>query len=597
MNKKSRRLLIFGLLLFCSVIVLALGLKYFPFTKVMKMPSAPEQAFVNPPMKQSLPPNTLYYDFEMAPGKETPDGFYKGIAHSGQYSVKAFGQNSFSIAVERTAAEIGVQNLKAVALSAWIYVFPTKNEVKGNMVFTASNELGVNVTWQGIGVLEPEVPQGKWFKVSKYFDLTSVPFKPDYKIQVYFWNNSRTDILIDDYTVIFGTPVDRRGDSAWVDMTKPGGFIPRFNYPPFQVAMLDREATGAATKLADISTKDKVIAGNFLNTGNDGLFVLRPDGRMTAYAFCSGSNEFRKISLSNQSSVGAILPVKKILKGKFLGNQADQVILSGDKGWMLCSLDPVTNPCNAAGTLQTSMKILWKSDSPAPSIYSGDFDADNRSEILVITNDGSWKVMAWESGGAAGGKCTVIATDDHEPVKVWVKADHETGISVGRFMPGINSDVVLNVTRRIGEVRCSYSLLRLNLSRKRWDPVYSEKQGYNGKIIGLDTLKPTDLFFTTQPGESRDVRVFRYNRDWRFDLKEIRFNDSTFRILSDVDFSGYDKDCNPKYYEALSLVPGYFTAPASCSFLVTGSVGKERNYASILPDFVHLYSVPTKKQP
>lgn len=595
MNKKTKRLLLFGVLLFCSIVMLALGLKYFPFTKVIKLPVGSEQAFVDPQKARTLSPNTLYYDFEVAPGKDMPGGFYKGLAHSGQYSVKAFGQNSFSVTVERTAKEIGVQNLKAVALSAWIYVFPTKNEVKGSMVFTASNELGVNVCWQGIGVVEPEVPRGKWFKVSKYFDLTTIPFKPDYKIQVYFWNNSRTDILIDDYTVIFGGPVDRRGDSAWVDMTKPGGFTPRFNYPPFPVSLLEKEMTGSTPKLAEVSTGDNAIAGNFLNTGNDGLFIIRKDGRPAAYAFCAANREFRKITLNNPSTLTPVQPVKKMLKGKFTGTQTEQFILSGDKGWMLCSLEPVANVCGAAGSLQTNLKILWKSDLPALTMYTGDFNGDHRSEMLVIADNGSWKVMAFEATGNAGGTWKVIAEDDHDPVMDWNKSNQEIGISVGRFLPGSANELILTVTKRKGVEKYSYSLRKLNSSRMRWDPLFSEKQNSVGITIGLDTLKPSDLFFTANALDGNEIKVYRYNRDWRFDLKEIRFNDSTFRILTQVDFHGYDNDRNPKYYESLTLITGYFLAPSSFSFLTIGGIEKERRYESILPDFVHLYSVPTKK--
>jgi hypothetical protein len=78
-------------------------------------------------------------------------------------------------------------------------------------------------------------------------------------------------------------------------------------------------------------------------------------------------------------------------------------------------------------------------------------------------------------------------------------------------------------------------------------------------------------------------------------MKEIRFTDSTFRIISAVDFHGYNRDQNPKYYESLKIVPGYFGDKASLSFLVFGHVSKSRHYQSILPDFVHIYSLPATK--
>ncbi|MEI7661351.1 MAG: hypothetical protein WCK34_04105, partial [Bacteroidota bacterium] len=345
MNKKSKRLLIFSLLLLFSVVVAALGLRYFPFRRLVKMPAGSETEFINPKDSKPLSPHSLLYNFEVAPGKEMPGGFYKGLAHSGQYSVKAFGQNSFSIAVERTAKEVGIENLKAVALSAWIYVFPTKKEVKGTFVFTASNELGVNVYWQGVGLHEPEVPRGKWFKISGNFDLSAVKFKQDYKLQIYFWNNSSTDILIDDYNIIFGGPVERRGDSAKVDMTLPAGYAPRLNYPPFPVSYLEKETLSGLPKPADIGESDRVVAGNFMNTGNDGLFITTLGGKPSAFAFCPENCEFRRIILGNPSSLAAVAPVKMILRGRFLNGTGDQVVISGDRCWVLAAIDMAGAPC------------------------------------------------------------------------------------------------------------------------------------------------------------------------------------------------------------------------------------------------------------
>jgi hypothetical protein len=71
--------------------------------------------------------------------------------------------------------------------------------------------------------------------------------------------------------------------------------------------------------------------------------------------------------------------------------------------------------------------------------------------------------------------------------------------------------------------------------------------------------------------------VFRYNRDWRYDLKEIRFNDSTFQVIANIDFTGYEKDFNPKYYEVLRLVPAMLVNPGMASFLVIGKNCKKKD--------------------
>ncbi len=595
MVKKKKRVVILGVILLFSVVVLALGYKYFPFSKMVKMPAGSEKDYISPEKKHKLVPNTLYYDFEVAPGKEMPGGFNKGLAHSGQYAVKAFGQNSYSVAVEKTAGEIGIDNLKAVAISAWIYVFPTKKEVKGSLVFAISNEVGVNVSWNGLYVYDPEVPRGQWFKVSKYMDLSKVEFKPGYKVQLYFWNTSSADILVDDYFISFGGAVDRRGDSARVDMTKPAGFIAKYNYPPFPVSLLEKEPLGKSITPAEIDPSDFAIAGNFYNTGNDGLLAIGKNGRVVAYTFCQGSREFRKINISNQQSLQALGSVRKIVKGKFLPGNADQVVVIGEKGWMLGAINPPGNICSGNGAWQGNLKILWKSSEVAGTLEAGDFNGDKRAELLSVAANGTYKMMSFEpDANKTGGNWKVLYADDQKPITEWDQGIQETGISVGRFLPGEARDVVLTVTKNKSDKKYGYSLRKFNLTTRNWEPVFGVKQQQAGKTIGIDTLKPADLFFTVSEGANKTT-IFRYNRDWRYDMKEIRFNDSTFTIVSDVDFHGYEKDQNPKYYESLKLVPGGYLNASTVSFLTLGSIPKSRHYQAILPDFAHLYSLPAIK--
>ncbi len=595
MHKKSKKLLIFSLLLFISIVVVALGLKYIPLHAKVKLSSETESEFENPKKAATLPPHALYYDFELAPGVAMPDGFKKGQAHSGQYSVKAFGQNAYSVTVERTIREVGMENMKAAALSAWIYVFPTTNEVKGSMVFSVVNDKGESACWQSIGVNDPEVPRGRWFKITGVFDLSAMTFKPENKIKIYFWNNSHTDILIDDYRVVLGSEPPRRGDSTWVDMTRPMAFTARFNYPPFRVESLEKVPQVTLPKSAEIGVGDQVVAGNFQNTGTDGLFLLREDGSAGAFIFCPEKREFRKVSVDNALPLAGLGTINKILKGKFLGTAGDQVVISGSKGWMLAALEPGASACSAAAPLHVALKVLWKSTVPASVLCAGNFTGGQRSEILSVSDDGSWQLMSFEQPGNGGGAWKVVAEDHQSPVKEWILKNRVVSLTAGRFISHAAGDQVLSVGHAAREVKTSYSIRKFNTSRMKWEAVYPEKQDCCGKTIGLDTLKTTDIFFAISSGGGNETRVMRYNRDWRFDLKEISFNDSTFVIRNSIDFHGYALDHNPKYYELLMLIPGHFLSGAGISFLAVGHMTKGEHYEAILPDFTDLYSFTQKK--
>ena len=590
MRKKSKKILLFGVLAFFSVVVVALGLRYFPFTRVMKLPAAAEKEFVNPQRPQTHAPKSLYFDFEVAPGKDLPDGFYKGLAHSGQYSVKAFGQNSYSLTIERSAKEVGIENLKAIAVSAWIYLFPTKNEVKGTFVLAASNDLGVNVFWQGVEIRGPEVPQGKWFKISGSFDLASVDFKPGYKLQFYFWNNSRTDILVDDYYIVFGGAVDRRGDSALVDMTRGIPFTPRFNFPPFPVINLELIATAKPVSLDKKPSGAPAISGNFLGNSADDLLTTGPHGNLILFSFCQSGKEFRQVLINNMEQLAPLGKIEKLLKGKFLPGTSVQFILSGEKYWILAGFEPLRDLCTTTSTLQTTLKIFWKSDSPLRSAYTGDFDGDHNAEILVLEPEGNWKMMSFILQGKEGGSWKNFPEKNPTPIPEWNSSKYELGITPGRFLNGIACDIILAVVKNKENGKKDYTFRKFTAGH--WLPLFPENQGFCGKTIGLDTLNPDDrFFFLHHPGE-KETRIFRYDRHWRFDLKEIRFSDSAFHILATVDFHGYNKDHNPKYYESLSMVTGDFINGSLPGFFVTGNMTGGKYDEEILPGFSALYSLP-----
>jgi len=595
--KKKKWIIILGLLIVVSVIVVAVGLKYFPFNKVVSIPSSSETEFTNPQKIHSSAPHSLFFDFEMTPGKDTPDGFYKGIAHSGQFSAKAFGQNSFGASIERTAGELGLENLKAVSLSAWVYVFPGSKEVSATLVFAASNELGVNICWKGVGLSGPGIPKGKWFKISGNIDLSEVKFKPDYKLKVYFWNNSPTDILVDDYYMVFGGPVERRGDSAMTDMTKGGAFNARFNSPPFPVIFLERET--AFNKITGLTPSSHFLAGDFLGNagGQQSILVTKAGTRPVLLAFCPGSTEIKKLTVRVPAEILPILNSGKILKGKFIAGPGEQLLVFSEKGILMGQLDKIKLSCDASDPAEIVFKVIWKTENTQFEgirllndlpVLSCDLNRDGLSELLLPTENGNWKILKFNPESKEGWK--IVAEGNRNPVKEWDPAIFNIGFFMGRFLPRLNEEVILTVVNNKISGKNDYSLRWFNPSEGRFEPRFTEKQQFFGKTIGLDTLKPSDQFFTGEDGSGQGKKIFRLNRDWRFDLKQLKFNDTTFQIVDNLDFRGYDKDHNPKYYEQLQLIPGKFSNTAM-SVLVIGTNTPE---SKDLPDVIELYTLPQK---
>ena len=621
---KLYRYLFISVLVF--VILLALAYRYVPLARIIRVTASKEMSYSEPPKTGTEPPNSIAFDFEVAPGKEVPAGMITGNAHSGKYAAKAFGKNAFTPALERSAGELGVSKLKFVSVSSWVFVKPGPEPVTAALVLAASNNMGVNICWKGIGLKDPFVPRGKWFKMSGQFDLSDVKFTKDTRLQLYFWNNSSTDIFIDDYYMVYGGPQPRRGDTTYVDLTK-GPYQARFNYPPFPFRYLRMAEIGgiAGTSLLSgggvtqgvILPSDPAISGMFLagTQGRDVLFVMPRMGKPMIFSYCSEASSFNKAEVVFTAAAQA--PGKHyLLKGKFLFGETEQLLFISEKSCGLYKFSSKGSVCKEGNIVEAG--LLWQSENlgslqfdPAKPLLSADFDGDGISEILSVRNNGEWKLFSFQAG-KPGGAWTLLSEGKESP-ETWKQ--NNTGFTAAYFLPGQAQCEVLSVSENTKDHKFSYTLSMYSPAKKSFVSCFTGKYGMRdgspnsggspnpggayGKVIGIDTLKPGDQFFCGNFGPNASPVVMRYNRDWRYDLKEIAFSDSAYHILNNIDFTGYSADHNPKYYEVLKLIPGRFTGN-QVSFIVIGRNCKNKDYNGKecseyedlpeLPDFISVYS-------
>jgi len=583
MKKKYKKVLLLFLVLIFLIILIVGGKMIFPVWRILHLSQTPEREFIHHREIQSVP-NSLSLDFEVVPGLPEPSGLFKGIAHSGQYSAKVFGKNSYSLNIERKASEIGRNHLDAVALSVWVYIFPTKTEINSDLLLAISNGFGVNIATRRVSVEGNELPMGKWFKVSGLFDLSDIHIKPDYRLQVCYWNNSNTDILVDDFYIVFGGPEPRQGDSTLVDLTRGTPFIPKFNFPPFPFHLFGKEEIRNGTssflinngkiKEGDISPYDQIFSGHFISDrrATEDLLVVNKTGKVELFTFCRNDKAFRKITPVIPPDMQSVFQSAGILTGCFTGDGNMQVLLSGPKVLVVGEFEKVRNACSDA-ILRVSFKPLFQTiTNPLTAgnshLIAADLGGNRITEILAITENGWWKVYQFEKGKKE--PFTVIASGNSDPLKSWNGRQTDFKITPGRFLQKYSQDLLLTVSAEKSRLGYTWSLLRFDPASHSFLPCFGEKQNHFGKTFGLDTLKPGDEIFTGTFEKNGRMKVFRYNRDWRYDLKEIRFNDSTYQVLTNMDFTGYEKDFNPKYYEILRLVPAMLVSPGQTSFLVIG---------------------------
>ncbi|MBN1198664.1 MAG: hypothetical protein JXA23_04865, partial [Bacteroidales bacterium] len=455
-------------------------------------------------------------------------------------------------------------------------------------------------------------------KVNAYFDLSDVRLREDDKIQLYFWNNSSTDILVDDFYYVFGAPRERLGDSARVDMTREEGYRQAFNIPPFPLSWLRKQETGSRgvflisqeqVTAGEITPADKVIAGNFINPKGSlqSMLVITPEGIPSLFHYCPASKTFEEVSLDCPLELHSLLQGFTRMKGSFLARSGDQLFIAGPDGMALLGFEGSTGFCTGKKA-EAKVRVLWRSEGPELAgirvkeenqVTAGDLNGNGMDELLLFDGQGSWKILQFSAEGSAGSWKTLASGEEYK-VREWNRSLVDFKATVDPYLTPSKQDLVLTRFRDLKTGKEAYTLLRFLAGDNKFVKVFHDRHGSLGMTIGIDTLKLSDQLLpgTFYPG--KPVTFLRYNRDWRYNLKEISFNDSTFRILASVDFTGYPEDQNPKYYEILKLYTGNWLSPDITSVLVIGRNCKDPGYSGgncseyknlpDLPNMLQLYS-------
>lgn len=572
-SKRFLFLVLIAVLLVAGAVFL--GYRYLPLNRIFKVRSVDETGFVQDPRANTWPSSTLLFDFEVAPGTPIPGNLSDKQAHSGKLSAKAFGKNSYSISFERTAGEIGIDNLRSVSVSAWIYLYPGQNEPLASLVFAASNKK-INIVWKGVSVNGKEVPRGKWFKISGFFDLSGVGFKPDSRLEIYFWNNSDNDFLVDDLFIAFSGPAERPGDSTLVDLTR-GAYTPRFNYPPFPYEFLESREIGNAQSgflvmngtihFGDLNPFHTILTGPFITAerGMDDLLVFDNREKFEIYSFCTEKNEFNRLDPVLPVQVKNMLPGSRIITGSFSTPGKRQLLIIGKSGLLLGNFQTLDKKCSDNGA-QVKFSVVNQADknpfSDADTILTGDFLGVTTDQLLVLKRDGSWSLHRYLKENT---EVFSLIAQGTGPIPGWNSANYERRLTSGRFLQNQTSDLILTVYRDIFHGKKGYALLRYNSGSKSFLPVTP-----GGRIVGLDTLQTNDEILSCPALSIGNTCFLWYSHDKGFKLKRIAFSDTTYSILSNVDFHGYRQDFNPKYFEILRIVSGRLLEKNQITHLVIG---------------------------
>jgi hypothetical protein len=180
--------------------------------------------------------------------------------------------------------------------------------------------------------------------------------------------------------------------------------------------------------------------------------------------------------------------------------------------------------------------------NPNSNAYSGDFNTDGKTDVLLVeTKTNTWKILNFT------GKEWILVSEGKDPKKEWIS---------------------------------------------------------NKKTVVAGVINPGDTLFPGNYTEQKQTYL-KLNTDWRFDLKLLEKEDSGYLIIGNVDFKGYPKDYNPKYFEFVKLITGKFLSKEKTSVLVvmcncadadfSGKKCDQIENLPFLPNSVQVYSISTQK--
>lgn len=578
-SKKTLYLILFLFIVFISGIVL--------FFIAPKLISYKQK---HAPYKQEYAerPNKIFVNFE---NFELSKAITDRWAYSGQKSAVVEGNNSFSPIIKRPVSEIGLTYMDRAGLSAYIYVFGNNIEsLDASLVLAVTDTNENNIFWGNIAIDAVFFPTEKWTKVSGVFDWQDIDIKEEYNINIYLWNNSPTKILLDNVLAVFGKDAPLLGDTTYCHVGAKGKALPPFNYPPHNFLHLPKAHvnTGHLYKLLDVWKKhqgclsDIILTGNFFNT-SDGLddIIFLDDGQLKWLYYKPQKKEFFSVNLQAPEKISEIWQqsLKLSFSQPHTKDNAFLLIDTLSSKYFLCHLTQETNNESSRPKIiaeSLNHNDFYLNNKKPVSFHKVRMPSQKGDKLLCVYENGR---MATFSPGTQKWVKTPLVIGGQTQKQITAQR-HNMQIVSGFFIKGETMPQLLMI---FDDKEKPYKVL--TLSQNRLNAVNNQS-----KVIGYDTLSPTDVYKVIALKGSQDL-LLRFADAYRFDMKLLQISDTAYTILNKLDFSGYKKDLNPKFYERPAFITGRFLEADKVSMIaVCTNYGQRKTHNETMQDAIYVFN-------
>ncbi|HNZ43382.1 MAG TPA: hypothetical protein PKN41_08580 [Bacteroidales bacterium] len=551
------------------------------------VPKPPVISMTIPLAGQPAIPNTFLYDFENVSGLEN---LTTERSFSSQYALKVKGKRNATPPVQIQLDTVMAQSGEA-HYGAWICKAGTAEILKGLLVFQIVDQSN-KVKYSALSpVEEKDGSQASWFYVCGKADWKESNVQPGDLAKVYFWNNTSNTVYIDDVLAIFGKQ-SIKGEKNLSEKSfnkKPG--ITSVNQPPYPVFIFEKEFVG--------NVKNTTV---FLTDGIDSLKFFPDDEYVPGKFIKSGNSIDQLMIIRNTKPYGLVWydPLNYGFSFLRFSGEADKRLSSG---FPFSAADIDGNGIDEIITCTPSQVInIFKYNSPTHSlnlVFSGtpgNLPQDVFFDKMTVLNKKNTKEKNLLLSDKKGN--IVLVSYRNRNLKAFqlgafkeIISENPYQILCGKFRADTKNENLLLFYSEKKTGRCFYKLFEVDQDKMCLNLV--SDGGFENKC---DTLYPDNSFFKCDINNDKIDELLSFSKGWRYDGKWVSFDKSGYVIGANIDFAGYPKDHNPKYFEKLSLVAGNFIEKNTTSvFTLCGSLKNGNSHSMDLSPYVGIFSYKNKE--
>jgi Secretion system C-terminal sorting domain/FG-GAP-like repeat len=357
--------------------------------------------------------------------------------------------------------------------------------------------------------------------------------------------------------------------------------------------------------LSDVPNK-KVLVGNFKKTTTnpstepEELLIFYPTGtnKLNLGLWGNCGSEFKKIWSITATQQSPKAPsifgfwnfnvIDNYCVGDFNGDGQDDILcINHDNGWSQLATYNSTNPfCSGSANVKADdWKFLWGnagSDkitnwglNAKDYFFAGDFDGDGKDELLC-TNEAGWWHLYKFTGSAwtyLGGASPATPYFEGSFLTSQIRPNKTV---IGQFItpnPFTSKKEMIYLANDFNQYVLAYF---------QDGGFYPYFRNCSNKILGNKPIGGWDEFWGGQFDGDDKLEIIRYNRKWRFDMTTNDFGnrgygwdincnsmgEANFKVNGRVDFTGFNENKNPKYFEKFKPIFGRFTQSNKSSVLL-----------------------------